>query len=216
MFKSFRPLYSQRVSEIVTSDRRLSPSYCHWSLVFVRLHLAVSPSIRSAEQATNHHLQPAHLRLSSEKRPLNMSCNATSNDQARSCGHCGVSQAQRAVRRQQLRSLYALPLYSLPPELVLVILNRLNLDDYPSIVAATYHLLQHHGLAPRLSEPDLQRIVKRLKSPLSGQSSSPLLLMSFLSSVRALPAELLLQIQSYLNPQDKINFVLAMYGWNKL
>ena len=142
-----------------------------------------------------------------------MSCHAASNSQACLCGSCAAAQTQRAERRQQLRSLYALPLYSLPPELILVVLNHLDLNDYPSMIAATYHLLQHHGITPHLSTTRRIQLVRRLNGPWRECDISPFLFLRFYGRLRTLPAELGLEIQNYLTPQDKINFVFAMYGW---
>lgn len=137
-----------------------------------------------------------------------MSGHAAGNSQA-----CVVARAQRAQRWQQLHTLYNLPMYSLPPELILVVLNHLDLDDYPSMIAATWHLLQHHGIIPRMSTPNLKRIVERLNGPWREFDITPLLFLRFYGCLRTLPVELGFEIQKYLNPQDKINFVFAVYGW---
>ena len=59
----------------------------------------------------------------------------------------------------QLQSLHALPVYQLPPELWLNILSRLELRAYPSLVAATWHLLRHYGIVPSYSTQQLKTIL---------------------------------------------------------
>ena len=59
----------------------------------------------------------------------------------------------------QLQALYALPIYQLPAEIMLNILNRLSQNDYPALIAATWHLLRHHGIAPAYSTARLKQIL---------------------------------------------------------
>ena len=50
-------------------------------------------------------------------------------------------------------------IYQLPAEILLNILSRLSLDSYPSLVAALWHLLRHHGIAPQISTHRLKLIL---------------------------------------------------------
>ena len=59
----------------------------------------------------------------------------------------------------QLQALYALPIYQLPAEIMLNVLNQLELKDYPALIAAAWHLLRHHGIAPSIPTPKLQWIL---------------------------------------------------------
>ena len=59
----------------------------------------------------------------------------------------------------QLQRLYSLPIYQLPAEIMLNILNRLQLDDYPAMIAATWHLLRHKGIAPLILTAQLKEIL---------------------------------------------------------
>ena len=119
----------------------------------------------------------------------------------------------RQLRKQQLIALYALPLYSLPTELVLCFLSFLELAEYPTIICASHHYLYAHGLMPYLPAPRLQRLLARLRWPLpSGSYASPLLGLGLGPRKLILPPELCVQIQSYLDPEDKINMVLATYA----
>ncbi len=66
---------------------------------------------------------------------------------------------QRLQAGLQLQALHALPVYQLPAEMWLSILNRLELRAYPSLIAATWHLLRHHGIAPSYSTQQLKTIL---------------------------------------------------------
>lgn len=59
----------------------------------------------------------------------------------------------------QLQALYALPIYQLPAELMLNILDRVELRDYPSLITATGHLLRHKGIAPTWPTVRLKQIL---------------------------------------------------------
>lgn len=115
--------------------------------------------------------------------------------------------------KQQLLALYGLPLYSLPTELILLILSFLELAEYPTIISAAHHLLYARGLMPYLPAPRLQRLLARLRWPLRSSSCpSPLLGLGFGPRKLILPPELCIQIQGYLDPEDKITLVLATFA----
>lgn len=59
----------------------------------------------------------------------------------------------------QLQALYALPIYQLPAELMLNILDRVELRDYPPLITATWHLLRHKGIAPTWPTARLKQIL---------------------------------------------------------
>ncbi len=59
----------------------------------------------------------------------------------------------------KLQQLYALPIYQLPPEIMLNIYSRLELHDYPSLIAAAWHLLRHSGVASVIPTPRLKDIL---------------------------------------------------------
>lgn len=117
------------------------------------------------------------------------------------------------LHKQQLLSLYALPVYNLPTELILWILSFMELAEYPAIISAVHHLLYARGIMPYLPAPRLQRLLARLRWPLPSSScASPLLGLGLGPRKLILPPELCIQIQSYLDPEDKITFVLATYA----
>ncbi|KAL2041846.1 hypothetical protein N7G274_005630 [Stereocaulon virgatum] len=59
----------------------------------------------------------------------------------------------------QLQALYALPIYQLPAEVMLNILNNLTLEDYPAFIPAAWHLLRHHGIVPPYTTSRLKQIL---------------------------------------------------------
>ncbi|MCJ1465344.1 hypothetical protein MMC07_003962 [Pseudocyphellaria aurata] len=122
-----------------------------------------------------------------------------------------------ASRKKELLALWALPLYSLPAELILMIFSLLDLVEYPLvIISAARHLLQAHGIMPYLPEPRLRRLLARMQEPLPlGGIASPLLGLGLGPSKRILPPELCTMIQSYLDTEDKINVVLAVFEQTK-
>jgi len=106
-------------------------------------------------------------------------------------------------REQQLRALYALPIYSLPPELILDIVGLLYPVDFVNFVFATFHLLRHHGIAPAVSTAHVCDLLLFHPQPEVFPGGTPSLL--------TLPIELLMEIISYMNTTDMINFVLGVY-----
>ena len=59
----------------------------------------------------------------------------------------------------QLQALYALPIYQLPAELMLNVVDRLELRDYPALITAAWHLLRHKGIAPTWPTVRLKQIL---------------------------------------------------------
>lgn len=136
-----------------------------------------------------------------------MSCETFNECTACSCGQC--ARLRRQQRKQQLCTLYAQSVYQLPSELVLHILDHVELVELPNTVSAMYHLIAVHGIVPKLPQRELQWARGLLNWPMPLISTVP-----FFScrSPHRLPVELSLEIQRYLSPQDKVNFVLAVYG----
>lgn len=103
---------------------------------------------------------------------------------------------------QQLQKLYSLPIYSLPPELMLSILDMLSVVEFSRFTVAAFHLMRRHGIAPALTT---ERVVTLLSPPLPGQipASGGML--------RGLPTELVLALMEELNATDTVSFLLANY-----
>ena len=58
-----------------------------------------------------------------------------------------------------LLSLSSLPIYQLPPEILLNIIDRLTVDDYPALIPSLWHLLRRHGIAPSFPTLRLKQIL---------------------------------------------------------
>ena len=137
-----------------------------------------------------------------------MSCGAKGGKETPcSCPRCDAHR-QSLERKQQLRTLYDLPIYRLPPELILKIVDQLDLIEFPAMIIAMFHLLRHHGIAPSMPTVDLKVFLKcsnfrpRAYDTVTDTNSQ---------GFRRLPIEVRLQIYRHLCPRDKINFVLATF-----
>lgn len=60
---------------------------------------------------------------------------------------------------QQLHVLQAPPLYQLPTELVLQVLQNLNLDDYPAVISAVLPLLRRCNIVQNMSTSRLRSLL---------------------------------------------------------
>ena len=60
---------------------------------------------------------------------------------------------------QQLQALQALPLYQLPTELVLQVLQLLEVSDYPAIISATLPLLRRCNIVQNMSTARLRLLL---------------------------------------------------------
>ena len=104
--------------------------------------------------------------------------------------------------KTRLEALYALPIYNLPTELVLSIIERLPIQDYPALILGALHLLRHHGIAPSLSTPEFHTLME-LKAAHARDTSH--------ITIKNLPPELRFLCTQYLSVKDKINFILATW-----
>ena len=90
------------------------------------------------------------------------------------------------------------PFYTLPPELILDIVDLLPPEAFINFAFANYPLLHANGLAPALSRVRIDYLANNTRIP----AMFPLFRM---------PAELILDIMSNLKPIDIMRFVLANY-----
>ena len=104
--------------------------------------------------------------------------------------------------KTQLDALYALPIYNIPTELILCIIERLSMQDYPALILGAFHLLRHFGIAPILSTPEFHALMEW--KPAHAQDTSQ-------TTIKNLPPELRFLCTQYLNVNDKINFILATW-----
>jgi len=103
---------------------------------------------------------------------------------------------------QQLQALYKLPIYSLPPELIVNILSMLSAVEFCSFTFAAFHLMRRHGIAPAFTTG---RIVALLSPSPSEQ------IMASGGRLRNLPTELVLDLMQQLDLTNTINFLFANY-----
>lgn len=148
---------------------------------------------------------------SNKRRKTNaMSCDADGgNEISCSCPRCDAIR-QRLERKRQLHALYALPIYQLPPELILAILDKLDLIVFPAMIIGMYHLLRHHGIAPLMSSLDLKRFLK-CSNPDGPPRSKDDVSHNDPQGFYRLPMEIRLDVYKHLSARDKINFVLATF-----
>ena len=98
----------------------------------------------------------------------------------------------------------------LPAELLLNIVDRLDILDFPSLICATFPLLRYHGIVPPTSSQELSAMMRaashgRFKPQATNQNqSSPL-------GIGVLPPELRLHMSPYLTTAEKINFAIATW-----
>lgn len=90
------------------------------------------------------------------------------------------------------------PFYTLPPELILDIVDLLPPESFINFAFANYPLLHANGLAPALSRLRIDYITNNTRIP----ALFPLFRM---------PAEIMLHIMRNLKPIDIMRFVLANY-----
>lgn len=139
-----------------------------------------------------------------------MSCDADGrNETTCSCPRFDANR-QRLERKRQLHALYALPIYQLPAEIILAILDKLDLIVFPAMIIGMFHLLRHHGIAPPMTTTDLKSFL--ICSNPDGQSHpknevSP----NDPKGFYRLPMEIRLDVYKHLSARDKINFVLATF-----
>lgn len=116
---------------------------------------------------------------------------------------------RRELRLQQLDDQLAQPIYSLPAELILNIIDFTNISELPATIAGLYHLLVIRHIVPDLPPRTLSWARGLLSWPLELISNDRFF--SRHPDQPQLPVELSLQIQQYLSPRDKINLVFAVY-----
>ncbi len=124
------------------------------------------------------------------------------------CPRCDAHR-QRLERKQQLRTLYALPIYQLPPELILAILDKLDLIVFPAMIIGMFHLLRHHGIAPAMTTTDLKLFLKCSNPSRLNNDTGPKTTAA--RGFYSLPMEIRLEVYRHLSAREKISFVLATF-----
>ena len=116
-----------------------------------------------------------------------------------------MSGAQQVVEYQNQWALYRLP-----AELLLNILDRLDILEFPSVISAMFPLLRHHGIAPPILVGELSAMRSAAARGRVCQHAIPCHI-GHRSGLATLPIELLLQTTGYLSTGDKVNFTIATW-----
>ena len=106
-----------------------------------------------------------------------------------------------------ISKLESCSIYSLPPEIILVIVERVDIFDLPGLVCALYPVLSTHNIAGQVSRWEALAL-KRASPTVTCSPTGPCLRLSG-TGLPALPMELRLQLYRYLNPADKVNLAVA-------
>ncbi|KAL8731070.1 MAG: hypothetical protein Q9181_004442 [Wetmoreana brouardii] len=125
-----------------------------------------------------------------------MFCN-NCNEEPCSSKQCA---AQRRERAQQHRQLLETGIYRLPTEILVNILERVDLINFPAMMIAMFHLLRARGIIPNYPTAILKMILLR---PEQGNSHS--------ASLATMPRELLLTIGHTLGVHEKVHMVIAAH-----
>lgn len=102
------------------------------------------------------------------------------------------------------------PLYLLPAELILSILDRIDVLDLPAFVCAIFSLLRHHGIAPPASQQEVSAMRRANINPLALPRRQSFR-QDCLLGIHSLPAELRVQVNRYLSMGDRIVFAIAIW-----
>ena len=107
-------------------------------------------------------------------------------------------------------SLAHSPLYLLPAELMLNVLDRVDVLDLPAFVCAIFSLLRHHGIAPPVSQEEVSAMRRANINPLASPRQQPFS-QNCLLGIHSLPAELRVQVNRYLGTGDRVVFAIAIW-----
>ena len=116
----------------------------------------------------------------------------------------------QSVQSTQWCKLRALPIYRLPPELVVNIMDHLEIHDIPAIIFGMYHLLKRHGIAPALPSG---HVVLTERCPV--RRSAICAAVGAALRLANLPEELFSNIASHWNSREKVAFVLSLLATSR-
>ncbi|KAL8769595.1 MAG: hypothetical protein Q9203_005341 [Teloschistes exilis] len=117
---------------------------------------------------------------------------------------CNDCAARRLVRKQQVKELANSPLHRLPTEILVNIIDRIDLVNFPPFLIGAYHLLRNRCIVPSYPSRMLKTIL--LAEAKAGDRDD-------LSSagLASMPQELILAIGQTLKTHEKIHMILATY-----
>ena len=105
----------------------------------------------------------------------------------------------------QLKALYRLPLYKLPTELIISILDLVHFHDLPTVITGLRHILRHHGIIPMKLAQDIEDL---LMSNLPRWSPG-IARTGHVPGLKGIPTEVFHNIVDRLSSPEKVNYVLA-------
>ncbi|KAL8669315.1 MAG: hypothetical protein Q9168_006087 [Polycauliona sp. 1 TL-2023] len=116
--------------------------------------------------------------------------------------YCEKCSPGRTLRAQQFKELQDLPISRQPAEMLLNIMERIDLLDFPNFIIATLHILRLRNCAPRYPSSMLQLMLLPVDETNRDTEKA---------SLQAMPQELLAAIGQTLTPNEKLHLVLATY-----
>ncbi|KAL9038880.1 MAG: hypothetical protein Q9180_002865 [Flavoplaca navasiana] len=114
--------------------------------------------------------------------------------------YCEECSPGRTLRAQQYKELQQTAFCRQPAEMLLNIMERIDLVNFPAFLIATIHVLRMRGVAPTYPSAMLQIMLLPMEAT-ETQSAS----------LQTMPQELLLAIGQTLTPNEKLHMVLATY-----
>ncbi|KAL9579173.1 MAG: hypothetical protein Q9212_005262 [Teloschistes hypoglaucus] len=135
-----------------------------------------------------------------------MTKSAPSHTSAASEGPCRCNDcaARIFVRNQQVKDLANSPLHRLPTEILVNIIDRIDLVNFPAFMIGAYHLLRNRSIVPSYPSRMLKNLL--LSEATAGDRDD---LSS--ASLAAMPQELILAIGQTLKTHEKVHMILATY-----
>ncbi|KAI4242484.1 MAG: hypothetical protein L6R40_004038 [Gallowayella cf. fulva] len=119
------------------------------------------------------------------------------------CEKCSPGRTQRA---EQFKKLHQTPIFRLPTEMLVNIVDRVDLVNFPNFLIACFHLFRQRGIVPSYPTEMLQTLLLREEE---GKIQSPP------HSLQTMPLELILAISQTLDTHEKIHMILATYCMRK-
>lgn len=195
----------QYLSGVAPADCTLPDHYCNRSLVSLGSNLVLLAEV-CAIQRTAKYILPSPGTPQFGQKEILM---PRSMLRLETCDQNQFACERRVARLQLLDDQLAQPIYSLPWEILMIVIEHTDIAEIPAIIAGLYHVLVKRRIVPDLSPRTVSWARALLGWPFRRISSN--IFFPRHHTEPQLPMELTLQIQDYLSGRDKINLVLAIY-----
>ncbi|KAI4247376.1 MAG: hypothetical protein LQ352_006171 [Teloschistes flavicans] len=106
--------------------------------------------------------------------------------------------------KQQMKELAKSPLYRLPTEILMNVVERIDLVNFPPFLIGAFHLLRQRGLVPNYPSKMLKIVLLPEEKEADKEELSS-------ASLASMPSELILAIGQTLSTHEKIHLILATY-----